>query len=460
MIVLTNEPEEHSIDERSFKKERSESASQEKSYETEEIAELAEELLEEKEIKPYNLLPFFPNRGTCIENIFLLFEDPSASKTSTLVSVFVLILIVISSCGFIIQTMPQYKYPLYVGPTRESVPPIFEYIEIVSMTLFGIEYFTRLVAASCCSYEVLKMSPDYFNVLTCCCKRSWMEPLKKVGNWFFRPMNLVDFLAILPFYLKVMTNRPGIFDLGYLRILRLARVFRVFKVGKFSEGLSLYYAVLKASSSAFKLLLFFSCLTAVVFGSLLYELEHGVYEPADGKWYRPDISGSSMQISPFYSIPQCFWWCFATMSTVGYGDLAPTSTIGKIVTILCMHVGILAFAMPITIIGSNFSRMYDMKLKLMMEKAANADQGGMFLEKHIQRLDGIMDRIGKINLEVKNNVRELEIFTQRLHKERPEIMKALEDTSRTMMNDVSDDKQSQEGMCEKEPERKMQREGH
>jgi len=461
MIVLTNEPEEHYLsplssktasDERSFKKERSESASQEKSYESEEIAELAEELLEEKEIKPYYLLPFFPNRGTCIENIFLLFEDPSASKTSTLVSVFVLILIVISSGGFIIQTLPDFKYPIYKGPTRDSVPPYFEYIEMVSMTLFGIEYFTRLVAASCCSYEVLNMSPDYFNFLTWCCKSSWMEPLKKVGNWFFRPMNLVDFLAILPFYLKVITNRPGIFDLGYLRILRLARVFRVFKVGKFSEGLSLYYAVLKASSSAFKLLLFFSCLTAVVFGSLLYELEHGEYIEADGKWYRPDIVGNGLEISPFYSIPQCFWWCFATMSTVGYGDLAPTSFVGKVITILCMHVGILAFAMPITIIGSNFSRMYDMKLKLMMEKAAEADQGGMFLEKHIQRLDGIMEKIGKINMEVKNNVRELEIFTQRLHKERPEIMQALEDTSRTMMNDVSNDKLSQKGMCEKEAE--------
>jgi len=431
------------------------SSSELKSFETEELAELAEELLEEaKDDKPYSQRPLFPNEGNFIEKIFLLFEDPSASKSSTIMSVFVLILIVISSCGFIIQTLPQYKYPIYVGPTRDSVPPIFEYIEFTSMTLFGIEYFTRLAITPCCSYEVLKMSPEYTNYFTCCCIRPKLAPLKKAGNWFFRTMNIVDFLAILPFYLKVITDKPGIFDLGYLRILRLARVFRVFKVGKFSEGLSLYYAVLKASSSAFKLLLFFSCLTAVVFGSLLYELEHGDFDPTDGRWYRPDVAGSGRQISPFYSIPQCFWWCFTTMSTVGYGDLAPTSPVGKVVTILCMHVGILAFAMPITIIGSNFSRMYEMKVKLMMEKAAEADQSGMFLEKHIQNLEATIEKIGKIKLEVKNNARELEIFTQRLSKERPEIVKALEDTSRAMINDILEDTNSWEAACEKQSKNK------
>jgi len=424
------------------------SSSDLKSYETEELVELAEELLEETDVKPYSQLPLFPNEGNLIENIFLLFEDPSTSKSSTIVSVLVLILIVISSLGFIIQTLPQYKYPNYRGPTRDSVPPIFDYIEFVSMTLFGIEYFTRLVATPCCSYEVLKMSPEYTNYFTCCCKRS--TPLKKAGNWFFRTMNLVDFIAILPFYLKVITNQPGKFDLGYLRILRLARVFRVFKVGKFSEGLSLYYAVLKASSSAFKLLLFFSCLMAVVFGSLLYYLESGEFNPADGKWYRWDITGIRQEISPFYSIPQCFWWCFTTMSTVGYGDLAPTSTQGKIVTILCMHVGILAFAMPITIIGANFSRMYEMKVKLMIEKAAEADKG-MFLETHITRLEAIMEKIGKIKMDIKSNARKLEIFTQRLQKERPEIFKSLEDTSRAMINDIVEDTLSWgEAVCDKQ----------
>jgi len=138
------------------------------------------------------------------------------------------------------------------------------------------------------------------------------------------------------------------------------------------------------------------------------------------------------------------------MSTVGYGDLAPTSTVGKVITILCMHVGILAFAMPITIIGSNFSRMYDMKLKLLMEKAAEEDQAGMFLEKHIQGLEAIMEKIGKIRMEVKNGVRELEIFTQRLQKERPDIMTALEDTSRMLVKDIAEDTLTRESMCEEQ----------
>merc|ERR1712129_8498 len=73
---------------------------------------------------------------------------------------------------------------------------------------------------------------------------------------------------------------------------------------------------------------------------------------------RQNILNSEMEESPFYSIPQAIWWVFTTITTVGYGDIYPTSLLGKVIAVITMHAGILGLALPITIIGTNFREIF------------------------------------------------------------------------------------------------------
>ena len=65
-----------------------------------------------------------------------------------------------------------------------------------------------------------------------------------------------------------------------------------------------------------------------------------------------------IQKQKFSSIPATMWWCIVTMTTVGYGDMYPTTGIGKIIAVPTMLAGILIFALPITVIGSNYETAY------------------------------------------------------------------------------------------------------
>ena len=64
-------------------------------------------------------------------------------------------------------------------------------------------------------------------------------------------------------------------------------------------------------------------------------------------------------MSPFFDIPRSFWWVVVTMTTVGYGDMYPTTVIGKAIGFCCMLSGVLVLAMPISIVGTFFSLEYE-----------------------------------------------------------------------------------------------------
>ena len=70
---------------------------------------------------------------------------------------------------------------------------------------------------------------------------------------------------------------------------------------------------------------------------------------------RPDVVGLHLEITPFNTIPRSFWWVLTTTTTVGYGDLYPTTVWGKILGMVTQVVGILVLALPITVIGANFA---------------------------------------------------------------------------------------------------------
>jgi len=189
-----------------------------------------------------------------------------------------------------------------------------------------------------------------------------------------RPANLIDLCAILPFWLERLTSSGvgGGGALLVLRLLRLSRVFRVFKLGKYNDAFTLFTRVVSQSVPALSLMVFFIGIGCCLFGTLMWFFEQGEWYPEGhpkliqlgieerGAYLRPDGSRnrSEKEESPFPSILHSFWFVIVTITTVGYGDVYPTTPAGKLVGAATILNGIIVLAMPIGVVGANFSNEY------------------------------------------------------------------------------------------------------
>lgn len=147
----------------------------------------------------------------------------------------------------------------------------------------------------------------------------------------FRPMCVIDLLAILPFYLPFV----GI-DLRTLRVLRLLRVFRVVKIGRYYASLGLIKEVFRAKKEELVLSVAMMGFLLVVSATVLYYCENEV------------------QPMVFSSIPATMWWAVATLTTVGYGDMYPVTIVGRLCASVIAILGIGMFALPTGILGAGF----------------------------------------------------------------------------------------------------------
>ena len=219
--------------------------------------------------------------------------------------------------------------------------------------IFSVEYLARALTVHAATFEEAGLSKNYGGVMN-------------TIRYLTTALNLVDLIAIVPFYVELISSSGG-GGLAVLRVLRLARVFRIFKMGKYSSGAVMVIRCIAESVPALSILFFMSALFCVLFASCMYFAEGANFSVADrwinggypyGVYVRPTVDGYGEELSPFRSIPFGFWWFFTTTTTVGYGDFYPTTTAGKFVGGATFFAGIVLLALPITIIGGNFSRFY------------------------------------------------------------------------------------------------------
>ncbi|XP_033321500.2 potassium voltage-gated channel protein Shaw [Megalopta genalis] len=151
------------------------------------------------------------------------------------------------------------------------------------------------------------------------------------------PVNAIDLAATLSFYTEFLTESSL-----YLEVLSIARVLRLFKLTRHSPELRILIHTFKASAKELALLVFFLVLGIVVFASLIFYAERLQDNPNND----------------FDTIPHGLWWALVTMTTVGYGDMTPKTFPGMIIGGLCAIAGVLAIALPVPVIVSNFSMFY------------------------------------------------------------------------------------------------------
>ena len=153
---------------------------------------------------------------------------------------------------------------------------------------------------------------------------------KKSFKYIFSWWGIIDFLAIIPTYLR--TFYPPIGVLLDIRVLRLIRVFRVFKLKKYMTGGNMMMIALDKSRPKILAFVLFVVLLAVVLGSVMYLVEG--------------------QKNGFNTLPDCIYWSIVTLTTVGYGDVVPMTILGKIIATFIMILGYGIIAVPTGIVSA------------------------------------------------------------------------------------------------------------
>lgn len=162
--------------------------------------------------------------------------------------------------------------------------------------------------------------------------RLWVvrRPLKYAKSFF----GVVDLLSCLPMYLSIFF--PATRSLLVIRVLRLLRVFRILKMVRHVRGSQLLLRALYNSRA--KITVFFACVVTftVITGAVMYFVESG-------------------QGGGFRNIPESIYWAIVTISTVGFGDITPVTTLGKIITSICILIGYAIIAVPTGIISAELA---------------------------------------------------------------------------------------------------------
>lgn len=170
-------------------------------------------------------------------------------------------------------------------------------------------------------------------------------------------LNIIDFVAILPFYLEVglsaLSSKAAKDVLGFLRVVRFVRILRIFKLTRHFVGLRVLGHTLRASTNEFLLLIIFLALGVLIFATMIYYAERIGANPHD---LRADNH------THFKNIPIGFWWAVVTMTTLGYGDMYPQTWSGMLVGALCALSGVLTIAMPVPVIVNNFGMYYSLAM--------------------------------------------------------------------------------------------------
>ncbi len=154
--------------------------------------------------------------------------------------------------------------------------------------------------------------------------------VKKPLNYIFSFYGIIDVLSVIPSYIGLFVT--GSSGLGIIRVLRLLRIFRILKLSRYVKESNLLLKSFLASRT--KLSVFMSVILTIVIiiGTIMYIVEGG----ANG----------------FTSIPRSIYWAIVTLTTVGYGDIAPATNFGQFLASIVMLTGFAIIAVPMGIISS------------------------------------------------------------------------------------------------------------
>jgi len=174
-----------------------------------------------------------------------------------------------------------------------------------------------------------------------------------------------------------------------LQVFKIFKLIRLAKIARRSTGLRAIGVTLSNSYKELGLLLMLIVIAGLLFSSMIYFIE------------------VAEEDSSFYSIPNAFWWSVITMTTVGYGDMQPTTGLGKFVGTMCAVSGVLVMSLPIPIIVSNFEAFYANTKKVEASKERKARLVEMKQNEYEERVKELLDK-KSVNILQSNNLNHME----------------------------------------------------
>ena len=248
-------------------------------------------------------------------------------RVATGVNVAIIVMIVVSVAGTILETEAfiRQHYRIHL-----------QLIEVIAVTLFTIEYVTRVWANA-----------------------------ERMPRWRYVTTfsSVIDLLAIAPFFLVAFLG----IDLLFLRALRLLRIL---KLTRYFAPLGILWNVLKAEGRAFLAALIVLAVLTMIAASVMYWAEN------------------EAQPEAFRSIPTALWWAVVTLTTVGYGDVTPVTPLGRFIGTLIMVLGIGMVALPAGMLASRFSEELHKRREAFRRTVRRVRRDGTLTEAELDKLDG------------------------------------------------------------------------
>ena len=226
-----------------------------------------------------------------------------------IINVFIITLIILNVIAVILETVPSLS-------DEQHEILFFKYFDLVSVIIFSVEYILRVWSSN--------HEEKY--------KHSIWGRLK----YMVSPGALIDLIAIAP---SILAHFIGIgFDLREIRILRLLRILRLFRLTAYTQSAHLIANVFKRRAKELAISFVMVSFLIIIASCIMYFAEH----------LHPENQHK------FSSIPATLWWSVVTLTTTGYGDMYPMTTIGKVMSGILMLTGVAFFAIPAGILSAGF----------------------------------------------------------------------------------------------------------
>ncbi len=274
----------------------------------------------------------------------ILERDQHNYRLSRAIDVFLILLIGLSTVAIILES---------VGSLFAAYESLFISFEVFTVSVFTVEYVLRV-------WSCTAAAPPGSN------------RLKYRLKHMVSGSALIDLLAILPFYLML----GGIVTDADMRFLRMLRLLRVFKLTRYSAAFDILQQAFKENARSLAAAFFILIMVMLVAATGMYYFEQDAQPEA------------------FSSIPASMWWAFATLTTVGYGDVTPITTGGRIFGALITVLGLGMVALPTGILASAYTEQLRRRSERYRRQADAALRDGVLDTEEASKLEALRKSLG------------------------------------------------------------------